>query len=299
MRNLNSIELRRRFRSCLRYKRAAAWQKPFLNPARFLRNQLRIRGLPARRAGDTAEVAAFHLRPFTIVNAESVSENIATHGIYEPELTEAFLRLIQPRQVVVDIGMHVGYYSTLFARLVGEQGRVYAFEPTPSTRAIAHKNVALFANITVLPHAVWSHKQQLTFHDYGPGYLAFNSFTEARLDGKTLLPKNFTVETVSLDEFRREIGTPLSFVKIDAESAEWQIIEGARNTLKSDGPIVSLEVGDFEDMAQSSRLIQLMAEQGYSPWELRDGRFTRHMPKARYDYDNLIFARVASDLSQY
>jgi hypothetical protein len=45
--------------------------------------------------------------------------------------------------VVADVGAHIGYYTLSLARLVGEQGHVFAFEPTPATAALLKKNVAV------------------------------------------------------------------------------------------------------------------------------------------------------------
>src|SRR5713226_3163356 len=166
--------LLRAFHGRLRYKKARPWQKPFLNPARFVQNQLRKRGLPPAKPGALRQVAAFHLPQFTVVTGEGVSNCISAYGLYEAALTEAFMRLIEPGQVVVDVGMHLGYYSTLFACLVGPRGAVHAFEPTPSTREIAARNVGQFPNVTVHPYAVWSSVRSLTFRDYGLPWMAFN-----------------------------------------------------------------------------------------------------------------------------
>ena len=289
--------LRKKFRHCVRYKFAPAWQKPLLDPARFVRNQWRIRRRATRQPGAMARAAAFHLAPFTIVNGETVSENIATHGLYEPELTEAFLRLIEPGQVVLDIGMHLGYYATLFAQLVGPNGHVHAFEPTPSTRAVAGENVGRFANLTVHPFAVWSCVEKMEFNDYGEKFMAFNSFTEARLGDQLPTARKFMVEAMPLDDFCRKIRGPVALVKVDAESAESNIIAGAQHLLRSDQPLVSLEVGDFAENGHSAKLIGLMAGCGYQAWELADGRFARHTGQTAYHYGNLVFAPVARDLA--
>ncbi len=290
-------QLQDEFNQCARYLRARSWQKPIINPRRFLRNQWRVRTGRGKPWGVPAKHAAFHLSPFTIVNGEGVSESIAAYGLYEADLTEAFLRLIKPGQVVLDIGMHVGYYATIFAQLTGPTGQVHAFEPTPSTRDIAAENVARFPNLTVHAYAVWSGSQTVEFNDFGTKYMAFNSFSEPRLDGHQLTPTKFQAETIALDSFRSQLGKPIALVKVDAESAEWNIIEGAQQLLRTDRPLVTLEVGDFGPGGQSSKLIQFIESANYRTWEFNRGKFVRHQTRTTYSYDNLIFAPSECDLS--
>ncbi len=288
--------LRNKFNKCLRYQRAKSWQKPLLDPVRFLRNQFWFRKGP-RETGETRWVAAFHLPRFKVVNGETVSGGIAAYGIFEPELTAAFLRLVEPGWVVADVGMHLGYYTTLFASLVGPSGFVHAFEPTPSTRELASANVGQFTNIRVHPLAAWSSAQKLTFHDYGPQWMAFNSFTAARVKAGPPQPREFTVETISLDAFRLELDRKIALIKIDAESAEQEILKGAQQLLKTDRPLVSLEVGDFDGSPASRRLVEMLQQTGYRAWEFSADRFVAHQARANYEYDNLVFAPLGSDLS--
>jgi FkbM family methyltransferase len=194
-------ELLRSFHHCLRYKQAHSLAKPLLDPCRFIRNQIRQKS--RHPMGTIEKVDTFHTKNFTIVAGETVSEGLACYGIMEPELTEAFLHLVKPGQTTVDIGMHLGYFTTLFAGLVGPSGKVYAFEPTPSTREIAARNTERFSTVTVHPNAMWSHQETMTFHDYGLAHMAFNSVTAARLDHEVLSVREHQVEAISLDQFRR------------------------------------------------------------------------------------------------
>ena len=288
--------LKRRFECCLRYKQAARWQKPLLAPGRFLRNRLRWHGVLRGEAGELRTVSTFHLPVFTVVTGEAVSEQIASYGIYEENLTGAMLRLIEPGQVVVDIGMHLGYYTTLFALLVGEKGAVHAFEPTPSTRNTAQNNVSQFPQITVHPEAVWSSQTTLKFNDYGPRWMGFNSFTAARME-QELQPQPFQARTTTLDALRASIGRAIAFVKIDAESAEGEILAGAEKLLQTDRPVLSMEVGDFEAQPSSRGLIERLGSKGYAAWEHENGGFVRHKLKEVYSYSNLIFAPESQELS--
>lgn len=289
--------LRVEFDRCIRYLRADSWQKPFINPLRFARNQWRTRGISALAPGKPTRRSAFHLTPFTVVSGECVSETIAAYGVYEPDLTEAFLRLIKPGQVLLDIGTHLGYYSTLFAQLTGPTGRVHAFEPTPSTRALAAENVGRFPNVTVHPYAVWSGSGQIEFNDFGSEYMAFNSFSEPRMDGLKLAAKRIQVDSLSLDDFCGRLTQKVALVKVDAESAEWDIVMGAKKLLSTDRPFVTLEVGDFAAGGQSAKLIKLIESLKYRAWEYEAGRFVLHQPKSAYGYCNLVFAPDDSDLT--
>jgi FkbM family methyltransferase len=290
-------ELERRFKQCWNYRHAASWAKPLLDPARFLRNQLRHRFRPPQR-GTLQRANAFHLDSFLLVAGECVSEEVASYGIYEPELTAAFLQLVRPGHVMVDIGMHLGYFSTLFASLTGQTGEVHSFEPTPSTREIARENVARFSTIRVYPFALWSCAQSMVFQDFGAQWMAFNSLSRARLPQEVPPATQYEVQTTTLDQFRKNLGKPISWIKIDAESAEMEILRGAEKLVAEDRPLFSLEVGDSGQGNSASRdLIGWFSERLYAPWEVKDGWLHRHTPLPRYQYDNLIFAPAHLDLA--
>ncbi len=294
---MSRTELLESFQRDLRYKQASKWQKPWVDPGRFVRNQLRKRLYSRSQLGRLRIVRTFHCPEFTVVSGERVSEAIGSYGIYEESLTEAFLHLVKPGQVVVDIGMHIGYYTTLFGCLVGPGGEVHAFEPTPSTREIAAHNVSRFPQVKVHPYAVWSSVGTLTFRDYGTEWMGFNSFTDAKA-GETLPPaREFEVSTITLDAFRRSLGKRIALLKIDAESAEEAILTGAQELLAEDRPIISLEVGDVGASASSRRPVDLLCSLGYRAWEFTNRRFVAHHLREFYSYDNLVFAPQEQELN--
>jgi FkbM family methyltransferase len=290
-------DLQQRFQACLSYWRAHPWEKPFSNPVRFFANQLR-KYRTRTAVGQLTTASAFHFSPFTIVNGETVSNEIASYGIFEPDLTAAFLRLVRQGEVIADVGMHLGYYATLFASLVGAEGEVHAFEPTESTREIAWHNTRHFPQITVHPHAIWSSETTLLFRDYGLQWMAFNSCKRARLETEPVEPKEIKIRTTTLDLFRERLGRRVSVLKIDAESAEREILKGARLLLKSDQPIIAAEVGDTDGSRDSRLLVNEFLALDYAPWEFLSRRFVRHQVREVYSHDNLIWAPATRDLSQ-
>ena len=60
-------------------------------------------------------------------------------------------RLVRPGMLVLDVGANVGLYSLLLARLVGERGCVYSFEPEPHLCATLRENCGSNGITNVIP----------------------------------------------------------------------------------------------------------------------------------------------------
>src|SRR5215510_7214671 len=69
-------------------------------------------------------------------------------GLYESGTTKVVGKLLRPGMIAIDVGAHIGYYTRLFAKLVGKHGKVYAFEPNPETFAILECNTKTFPCVT-------------------------------------------------------------------------------------------------------------------------------------------------------
>jgi hypothetical protein len=79
------------------------------------------------------------------------SIELSTFGKYEETETEFIKKEIKKGDFVVDVGASVGYYTLLFAKLVGEKGKVVSFESDPNKFTTLQKNVVLnnFSNVTL------------------------------------------------------------------------------------------------------------------------------------------------------
>ena len=72
-------------------------------------------------------------------------------GVNEKYETELFKKMVQDGMVVVDIGANIGYYTLIAAKLVGNKGIVYAFEPEPSNYELLCQNIAINGYTNVVP----------------------------------------------------------------------------------------------------------------------------------------------------
>lgn len=227
---------------------------------------------------------------------EAVGSSIFIHGAYEPELSAFFFRFLQPGQTFVDVGAHVGYFSQLAADRVGAEGRVISLEPCERTFWRLTKNTQSLKLVQRHRVAAWNEEATLTLNDYGPIHSAFNSIGERRIHESAPPVKStpFEVRAVALDDFFQEIGIVPDVIKIDAESAEVQVLEGLRRTLEEIRPLITLEVGDYSHLVakglpRSSDFLQIAMSHRYRLFEPTLQGIQPHQIRSDdYDYGNIL-----------
>ncbi|WP_439608153.1 FkbM family methyltransferase [Hydrogenophaga sp.] len=249
-----------------------------------------------RLTGSTYNLQArlFWGERMNVVFPEIVSCFLYRYGFFEPDLTKIVIHSVNPGDVVFDIGTHFGYYSLLASHLVGRQGQVHSFEPTQHTHEVVRSNLGAKGNVKLNNAAAWSETTQLKFKDYGKTMSAFNSLYEAKLEdvvAQKLQPTEYTVSAISIDEYVEAAQLKPSFIKIDAENAEHDILLGMKRTLDNIRPLVTLEVGDVKagNYKDSASAVRLLIQHGYRAKEWQDDRLCDHSPTDSYLHANLLF----------
>ena len=82
-------------------------------------------------------------RDFIVDTSNSSYRYVYFLGSYEPVITGIFSALVGPGDVCLDVGANIGWYATLFQKLVGEKGEVHAFEPVPPIFEHLRRNVEI------------------------------------------------------------------------------------------------------------------------------------------------------------
>ncbi len=79
------------------------------------------------------------------------SLNLSINGVYGELDTQIIREQIKEGDIVIDVGANIGYYTLIFAQLVGKTGKVFAFEPEPKNFEILKKNIEInnYGNVTV------------------------------------------------------------------------------------------------------------------------------------------------------
>ncbi|HEY9851385.1 MAG TPA: FkbM family methyltransferase [Leptolyngbyaceae cyanobacterium] len=171
-----------------------------------------------------------------VITGETVSQGIISFGYGEPSITALMLRLLELGQTMVDVGTHFGYEALLGCRLVGSQGRVICFEPSPTTFAIAHKNLAHFSQIELRQEAVADQHGTLSLQNRPIWLSAFNSLVTTPTQINSI---NVPVTTLDLTLANRT--RPVDLIKCDVEGLEMAVLKGANQLLSEDAPVLILE----------------------------------------------------------
>jgi len=156
------------------------------------------------------------------------SLKLSIFGIYEPFETELVQKEIKRGDVVLDLGANIGYYTLIFAKLVGEEGKVFAFEPDPNNFSLLKKNVEIngYKNVVLVQKAVSNKTGKLKL------YLCEDNLGDHRIydsyDGR----KSIEIESVLLDDYFRGRNLKIDFIKMDIQGAEGWAIQGMLNLLK-------------------------------------------------------------------
>jgi FkbM family methyltransferase len=170
---------------------------------------------------------------------DGITLQLLFKGTYEQYTTALFKQLIKTGMTVVDIGANIGYFTLLAASLVGEKGKVFAFEPEPSNYALLVENIEVngYKNIIPLQKAVSNEagKVKLFVDTVTSGE---HSLFKAAVERET---KNFaeaiTVDVVSLDEFLKDNECAIDVIKMDIQGAEMMALLGMAKTIENNNDL--------------------------------------------------------------
>lgn len=184
-----------------------------------------------------------------------------------PVLAPIFDAVLNPEDVLADVGANVGLYTLWGARRVGPGGVVHAFEPHPVTCRRLARNLGRngFENVNVVPAAVGAEAGEVTLFEV-PRDSGQTSRYAPRAGGIRRVPE------ITLDGYFEGRRTP-RLVKIDVEGMEAEVLRGARRLLGSErAPVVVLEANPaLLAPAGTSypEIKSILATRGYETWALR------------------------------
>ncbi len=147
-----------------------------------------------------------------------------THS--DPTLVSLLQGLLSPRMTFLDVGAHIGEFTLIGAKMVGEQGQVIALEPLPPCAQAIRRNAALnaLANVKVFEGALCHYS----------GRIGFTSDPEQSAGWIAAGPQRvaFEARCWTLDDFLPYANvTAVDVIKLDASGNELAVLRGGAETL--------------------------------------------------------------------
>ena len=194
----------------------------------------------------------------TLFLDEGDSLHLTLKNEFSPDITEIFRKNVKRGDIVVDVGAHIGYFTVILADIVGDRGKVFAFEPNPKTFSILKKNIETnnIKNV-VLEKLALSNIETEEF------------VKEAELSAGTVVDKNFTqgikVKTTTFDKYFHDI--KIDFIKIDVQGAEYNILNGGEKIFeKKPKCIIEIHPTIFDsngNTINSDKVIKILKKYNY------------------------------------
>lgn len=194
-------------------------------------------------------------------------ERIYYYGEHDERYEIALLQvLVKSGWTCWDIGANIGFYTCLFSRLVGEQGRVVAFEPMTATRERLLRNIAIndLQNAAVSPYALGALDEQRPIY-FGDDTLAEG--TASMLTDPTR-GKSEMISVARLDSISATLPKP-DLIKIDVEGAQLDVWRGGENFLRQTDALILAELRDSKDPAILSAIERNVRAAGFAIYSIQ------------------------------
>jgi FkbM family methyltransferase len=175
-----------------------------------------------------------------------IKDTLRKGRTWEGSLVRLFPSHVKPASTVIDAGAHIGVHTLSLAPLAGPEGRVYAFEPQKKIyRELVH-NLRLNGvdNVVPLRYALGRSAGVI---EMSPTVIGNEGSTPVGRGGDK-------AELRSIDSFAF---SNVSFIKIDVEGFEDEVLEGARLTIARHRPVIMIEIqGGYPFIEQAPPQIQ-------------------------------------------
>lgn len=196
-------------------------------------------------------------------------------GIDMPPITESFVdrmaSLIPPSSFAIDIGAFTGDTTLPMALATGRDGLVLAFEPGPASFDFLLENLALnsLPQVTCAPNAVMRSAGEYVFHYTDSGYI--NGGFSASLDITPAGCGNlhpWHVHGIHLTDYLAKHYSAwipkLSFIKIDTEGYDREILKANAALIRKHRPTIQVEVYPFLSDRERADLFAAIAALDYT-----------------------------------
>ena len=178
---------------------------------------------------------------------EFIGKSFREYGEYSELELKTILEFINEGDVIFDIGANIGCFSVPFAKKVGSNGKVYAFEPQKFIFNLLKKNAVCneLNNLQIFNNAIGDANTILELNDFDYsqsgnfGGITLTENYDNSVCAKIKGTKKNKIKTLTLNNFLNL--KKCNFLKIDVELMELNVLKGAKEFIKKFRPIIWIE----------------------------------------------------------
>jgi FkbM family methyltransferase len=179
-------------------------------------------------------------------NFFSTSYAVYQYSAEEMFMQEIYSLIVKEGDCVIDVGANHGLHTIPLSKLVGKSGRVIACEAVQSNvddikEKIDTDNVSFYCAAITKPQVVREKKKiSFTYYPDRDGWSGIKENPDVNLKKKIITVPALTldkiVEDTNLDEHIK-----ISFIKVDTEGGEFDVLLGSEKIFKKYKPVVYFE----------------------------------------------------------
>jgi FkbM family methyltransferase len=223
------------------------------------------------------QVRTFHLEHDGTVEYAQWQHPKETPKIVRQDVVDALRRFIREGDTVIDIGAHTGDTTIHYALAAGASGCTLALEPNPYVFKVLEKNATLNRDKThIVPlNFAATETDGFFIFSYSDGAYCNGGFLDQIQDSRHGHRQRLEVRGRNLEALlRRQYADRLprlSFIKIDTEGYDRQVIQSLLGILRDYQPVIVCEVYRRLNMEEREALFDVLAEAGYECFHQSSG----------------------------
>jgi FkbM family methyltransferase len=198
-----------------------------------------------------------------------IPEFIITNNGYEEVTLHKIESILMNDNVFFDLGANIGFYTVLGSKLVGKNGKVISFEPTPDTRKYLIKNILAndLHNVVVEPLAI-SNKSGKAFFE-----VTDNSECNSIVLDENVVSEMIEIDTISIDDYciKNNINS-IDLIKMDIEGQEYNALLGMNNINKKSKNLKLIFEFNADNLNKNNQqpfiILETLVEMGFTSFTI-------------------------------
>ncbi|MCX6273644.1 MAG: FkbM family methyltransferase [Bacteroidetes bacterium] len=179
--------------------------------------------------------------------------------------------VIEPGNIILDIGANIGFYTKFFAECTGGSGQVYAFEPDVTNFTHLKTTLSQNENVTLVQKAVAAES----------GILMLYLSSLLNVDHRTHEPEQYKgkypVDKISVDDFVKN-KFQVDFIKMDIQGFEMEALKGMEQTITSNPQLkIFTELWHFglkRAGSSATEMFDFAVQRGFKVFKIGDETIT-------------------------